>query len=52
MVLAHRPISQTNFRLSSVPTHGPHHADAMFVRVAIGSSRVLRGADLYEITLC
>jgi hypothetical protein len=45
MVLAHRPTSQTTFRLSSVPTHSPHHIDVTFVRVAIGSSRVLRGAD-------
>ena len=30
---------------NSVPTQGPHHVAVMAVRVTIGSSRVLRGAD-------
>ena len=35
----------------SVPTQGPHRVAVMVVRVTIGSSRVLRGADPIGIRL-
>src|ERR1035437_2110082 len=44
-VLVHRPNSGHYFTRFSVPTQYPHPYVGMFVRVTIGASHVLRGAD-------